>query len=1195
MKNLNKYSLVIIVLLYSVLAKGQAAANDVPQIKTELPTVVPPSPTVAALMKFEEVPVSTYTGVPDISIPLFSDVGNHGLAFNLSLNYSPSSIKKDEKAGYTGLGWSLFAGGTISRTIRGIPDEGYYLPYSTTLNTGSRRKIGIYHNYGDMEYDNNNFYDVLLNIGDDTNYVTNYPDNQIVDRFLFEANEKQTYDTKHDLYQFNFMGYTGRFIIEKKPNGSYEVSRLDKSNLIINYNAADKTFKIRDTKGFLYVFDVKDLSTSSYFTSSQDISQNPDSTLSGGESYADVESAFHLSKVYFNNELVLEFIYRDGYVRESQTVFNQTRNIPMEPSLNSLLSFAHTRTNPAEVIAGVLPLNVTNKNDVLIKTKKIEQIRLVGKAIIDFELEFPNTNPAMNQSEASSNLHKIIIRDWNPLYENTHIVKEYGLNYFFLHKMFLKEITEGIGTNQILKYQLKYKDLNVDLSTLNTDYWGYYKAEDTYCESLETRNRETDKNYCSKDVLKQIIYPTKGSVVFDFEPNTYSYIGATAIPETSSENDLQDSFSDNPDNWGATHPFVENNILFSSTNGQADVESLGYFSTDKRLIFNSTIANNESLAGHLRLIKKDNASPPHFYTVVYLGATCPQEVVLKAGYEYKIEFKWDTTTAIGEIGENPINENPPSNGTGNATVTIDEISNSTSINKWLYGGGIRIKNIYYTDGEALEVEQQNYPDTFSKKISYNYNFFNTERSSGSLVYPKPVLEYEMYRKFDQMVGNHSAFNSLDDIKYNVVSTTNNLSFISTKGSDVGYRNVTVTESGNGRTEYEYLSPIDFPEEITASNVTYPFAPTSNLDYKRGHLIDERKYDHLGRILTENHKSYSFVNELKTTGITTYYTSNGCPYAGRYFKYDDYYQGVIDTDNDPCTYPQICGNLLNWNARHCGEFVSEFVNYILFKEAYGWAKLDTVTSWEYFYDESGNQSNIQKVIAYTYNPLNMQLSEKLITYYAGNTERTKIYYPIDSECDSEPFKNALVDNNMIETPLKIENFKNGAKISEQKTIYRDWGSNLLLPKLIQTSKGNSALETRVRYTQYDEWGHPIQLEQEDGTFISYIWGYNNSQPIAKIENTEYVAISPNLIQDAQNESNAPTATAASVEAKLQLIRAALPEAMVTTYTYIPLVGVSSVTDPKGNTTTYSYDSFGRLSGVIDAKENRLSTNEYHYKN
>ena len=38
----------------------------------QLPNIIPPSPTVANLMRFEEVPVDNYTGQPDISIPLLS-------------------------------------------------------------------------------------------------------------------------------------------------------------------------------------------------------------------------------------------------------------------------------------------------------------------------------------------------------------------------------------------------------------------------------------------------------------------------------------------------------------------------------------------------------------------------------------------------------------------------------------------------------------------------------------------------------------------------------------------------------------------------------------------------------------------------------------------------------------------------------------------------------------------------------------------------------------------------------------------------------------------------------------------------------------------------------------------------------------------------------------------------------------------
>jgi YD repeat-containing protein len=55
-----------------------------------------------------------------------------------------------------------------------------------------------------------------------------------------------------------------------------------------------------------------------------------------------------------------------------------------------------------------------------------------------------------------------------------------------------------------------------------------------------------------------------------------------------------------------------------------------------------------------------------------------------------------------------------------------------------------------------------------------------------------------------------------------------------------------------------------------------------------------------------------------------------------------------------------------------------------------------------------------------------------------------------------------------------------------------------------------------------------------------------------------------------------------------------KAMITTYTYIPLVGVSTITDPKGDTQTFTYDSFGRLQNVKDKNGNILSENEYHYR-
>ena len=63
--NMKKY--IIFSLLFVNLGFGQN-----PEIKKELPELIGPSPTVSALMKYEEIPVSNYTGVPSISVPFFN-------------------------------------------------------------------------------------------------------------------------------------------------------------------------------------------------------------------------------------------------------------------------------------------------------------------------------------------------------------------------------------------------------------------------------------------------------------------------------------------------------------------------------------------------------------------------------------------------------------------------------------------------------------------------------------------------------------------------------------------------------------------------------------------------------------------------------------------------------------------------------------------------------------------------------------------------------------------------------------------------------------------------------------------------------------------------------------------------------------------------------------------------------------------
>ncbi|HEY8935486.1 MAG TPA: hypothetical protein VIM65_09715, partial [Cyclobacteriaceae bacterium] len=56
-----------------------------------------------------------------------------------------------------------------------------------------------------------------------------------------------------------------------------------------------------------------------------------------------------------------------------------------------------------------------------------------------------------------------------------------------------------------------------------------------------------------------------------------------------------------------------------------------------------------------------------------------------------------------------------------------------------------------------------------------------------------------------------------------------------------------------------------------------------------------------------------------------------------------------------------------------------------------------------------------------------------------------------------------------------------------------------------------------------------------------------------------------------------------------------EAQMTTYTYEPGIGITSISDQNSNTIYYEYDSFNRLSLVRDQDQKILKQYQYNYKN
>jgi hypothetical protein len=187
----------------------------------KLKQVIPPSPEAAAITKYGLYPVSNFTGIPGISIPLFA-VKAGGVNIPISLDYHASGVKVDDYASWVGLSWILNAGGAITRTVVGVPDDDIAKGLFANPPKRESQVTGI---FSDYEY----FYNV----------------------------SNQDLDSEPDLFSFNFCGKSGKFVF--KPNK--KALTIEYDNLLIELTTTGN-IRITDTEGNIFLFNDKIISSS---------------------------------------------------------------------------------------------------------------------------------------------------------------------------------------------------------------------------------------------------------------------------------------------------------------------------------------------------------------------------------------------------------------------------------------------------------------------------------------------------------------------------------------------------------------------------------------------------------------------------------------------------------------------------------------------------------------------------------------------------------------------------------------------------------------------------------------------------------------------------------------------------------------------------------------------------------------------
>lgn len=523
--------------------------------------------------------------------------------------------------------------------------------------------------------------------------------------------------------------------------------------------------------------------------------------------------------------------------------------------------------------------------------------------------------------------------------------------------------------------------------------------------------------------------------------------------------------------------------------------------------------------------------------------------------------------------------------TGGSTELIYEQNEFEEFGQNIKGGGLRIEKQILKDGKGG-----------IRTLNYSYLKENSFLSSGKLS-SYPYFGYPTRKLFEVEIdwqSNPPAIitptpNLSSSIFYFINFGKSNLNADINSGAYVGYSRVIEYEVGNGRKEFLFTSNTltDFQNKLVRlhpqvspqieGSLNHSFCSSDYMIANSGmgaNIFTDKSYKR-GKLIEEN-----IYNELNL------------PLAKTKIGYID---NIINT----YSFYQPFTRLINLVSEE-----NNFLHLLTSKKDFKIAQYLPSTKTVSTYDTNGNHNDVTSILSYNQNGF---LNSEQTKTSDGDYIKNQYYYPQDTQMSTEPLMNDLIGENIIGVPLKMETYKGLEKLTESKMVYaKDLStSNLLLPKYAYSKKGNdnptNVLEKIITYDQYDGKGNLLQYTPESGTPVSIIWGYNKTQPIAKIENAIYGQIVSQVV-DLQNLSDVDNDNCLSATCKEQLLRDglnvlrnSLPYALVTTYTFDPLIGVTSMTDPKGYTIYYEYDTFNRLKHIKDKDGKIISANKYHYKN
>lgn len=1192
-------------------------------------------------MKHLDVPVGLYTGIPEITIPL-TTVSGFEVNVPVSVRYHGGGVKVEEASGIVGLGWSLNAGGVISRIKRGRPDEiGNYgfFDFSPTL-------------YGTSGYNGN--VDSWVQ-----SFFSSASDNDAFMSFL----NGESYDVEPDIFTFSFPGGSGKFVFNPRtldfsviPLEQYKIEIVESGDFITGWIITDKS-------GIEYHFSDAEQTTSS--ATKQSVSGQDTEILNTSWHLSKIQDNAHNDNIYFSYQVVEEKY--DLALSESITVLSSGFKDDIGSSCGETLS--KPSYSSMTVNAQRLSMIESDRSKVIFSYKddrpdyRDRKGSLLTSVSIQNETDDEYYGYTFKYDTISSTL---IGCDTDFLIIHPYLKK----------RIFLDEIEKFSSDETLPPYNFTYNSPSL-LPARNSaaqDYWGYYNGESNtfgtkhtlipgfyYMENSTQVYRSgairlPDSSYGQYGILTSIEYPEGGVQHYEYEPHTYGYV--RDIPN-------QDEVY--------TKIYGTNLAIYKGAYEDYDDYADETFVVD----FDQEISLKYILpcyeTGYCRVLDSNGTSM--FNTT---GVTSPYTKFLPAG-TYTVEF--------GLTGQ-PSPEDWPTGHLINISVGCDIYSTTSSATYSREAGGLRVKSTWVTDKNQNE----------SNRKYYEYNCRGgDQRSSGSLAFDIPSF-YHNYEIRSPHCLSKLVVASNVSISQSGTTNGSHIGYSEVTVYSGEVNEVFIPDEGlistgeNGKQYFKFTSPIDKPDaqytlypqiiggghswchgrllehEIYSSNnlliektlneyieskYDRPFITgqkfvvnTQHLDYLTMHDISRRTYfinisfDHLSKAthekifyddlgngnshIRETEYAYDDSYNLNLTKKTEY---NGNEKLISKFRYTSGYQSTIPNDD------QIEALNLLYDNHNLNALVEQQKNH----SSLGGAEKQIEGS-IFLYEITDDGST-----AFPSKLLNFESTAPIVNGLSnvadGDFNYDNTYYKENTDFVFNNTGRMLNQTNTggdelaiiygYNTNLLIARATNATYNEVYFTSFEDedeygwgaWGGSYDDTK---THSGNIARKITnpsdglvFNWLKPDNWLDFRNIGS--GTYVLSAWVYSDN-PEAQLSLFSKTDLNKDdYYSNYLVEQNATTQTGEWVYLEVEIeitsdvnyvyfrldnnsesgsvwfdnIRFHPKDAQMTTYTHDPLIGITSQTDPNGITTYYEYDDFGRLVRIKDSDGNTIQETEYNY--